>query len=83
MKSTITCFPLGVSLYFANIKAFDTVNNMILLAPLEIDGVRGIPLEWFASYLTNRQQYVSLGNVQSTNQPVKFLKVVHQVPYYS
>ena len=68
-------FTFGVFLDFA--KAFDTVNHMVLLAKLEKYGVRGIPLQWFTSYLTNRQQYVSLGNVQSTNQNAVFLKVVH------
>ena len=28
-------------------------------------GIRGIASEWFASYLTNRQQYVSLDNILS------------------
>ena len=45
-------------------KAFDTVN----LQKLEHYGVRGIVLDWFKSYLTNRKQFVSLHRVQSELQ---------------
>ena len=41
---------------------------MILLNKLEAYGIRGIPLSWFQSYLSNRKQYVALGEVESPKQ---------------
>jgi hypothetical protein len=68
-------FTCGVFLDFA--KAFDTVNHTILLGKLEKYGIRGIPLKWFTSYLTNRQQYVSIDNIQSSKQTVIYLFIIY------
>ena len=61
-------FTCGVFLDFA--KAFDTVNHNILLTKMEKYGIRGLPLQWFTNYLTNRQQYVSMDGTESSKQKV-------------
>ena len=46
--------------------AFDTVNHTILLQRLQTKiGIRGIALDWFASYLADRSQQISIRRVLS------------------
>ena len=46
-------------------KAFNTIDHSILLHKLEHYGFRGIVLEWFKNYLSNRTQYVAFNNCTS------------------
>ena len=52
-------------------KAFDTVNHKILLGKLENLGIRGTPLNWFASYLDDRKQVVKINDVKSSTLTTK------------
>ena len=57
-------------------KAFNTVDHSILLAKLEHYGIRGLPIEWFRSHLTNRQQFISVNN--SDSDPLQIICGVPQ-----
>ena len=56
-------------------KAFDTVNHQILIDKLDHYGIRGVALEIFRSYLSNRKQYVNIDNCKSQTRAIS-----HGVP---
>ena len=60
-KKLKTC---GIFLDFS--KAFDKINHHILLEKLYKYEIRGLPDAWFSSYITNRKQYVKVGNTESS-----------------
>jgi hypothetical protein len=59
-----------VGIFFDLSKAFDTVNHAILLSKLEFYGIRGIVLNWFASYLSHRHQLTEVNSSTSCILPV-------------
>ena len=62
-------YVVGVFLDFS--KAFDMVNNKILLSKLYHYGIRDVALKWFPSYPVNRQQYVIYNGETSNMQQIK------------
>ena len=77
-------------------KAFDTVDHTILLNKLDYYGIKGLALEWFKNYLSDRLQYVEIGGVSfhmlpitcgvphgSILGPLLFLIYVNDLPMYS
>ena len=51
--------------------AFDTVDYSILIKKLDKLGIRGVVNKWFASYLTNRKQYVYINNIISDYNTIR------------
>ena len=51
-------------------KAFDTVSHTVLLRKLELYGIVGTTIDWFSSYLSNRQQQCIVEGSLSTPQTV-------------
>ena len=56
---------IGCGVFVDLQKGFDTVDHQMLLAKLNHYGIRGVSNGWFKSYLSNRNQYVSVNGYES------------------
>ena len=70
IKECIDSGKFGCGIFIDLRKAFDTVNHSILFKKLEHYGVRGMLLEWFISYLTDRKQCVFYNGESSNLKPI-------------
>ena len=66
IKNSLDNRKFGWGIFLDLQKAFDTVNHIILLMKLENYGIRGPALEWFKSYLSGREQYVTVNGSSSS-----------------
>ena len=67
-------FTVGVFIDLS--KAFDTVKHNILLKKLNHYGIKGSKLKWFASYLSNRKQFISFNQMEKSSD----LQIEYGVP---
>ena len=85
-----------VSIFLDFSKAFDCLSHKRLLDELRVYGRHGVVLYWFRSYLTNRQQYITLKNSLSGRRLVfcgapqgsifgtlLFIVFIDDFPYFS
>ena len=56
---------IPINIYLDLSKTFDTLDHSILIDKIEFYGVKGVALDLFKNYLTNRKQYVEFEDAQS------------------
>ena len=62
----------SIAVYLDLSKAFDTLDYNILLRKLHHYGIRGIALDWFRSYLTDRKMYVDYKGITSKEHNINY-----------
>ena len=79
-KMDTTEIPLNI--FLDPSKAFDTIDHTIILNKLKYYGLKGLTLNVFQSYLSNRTQYTEIDDTTSTMLPM-FHKVQFWDQLYS
>ena len=77
LQNKIICTALDsgnkvIGIYMDLVKAFDTISHVKLLKAIEETGVNKGFVNWSASYLSGRQQFVKVGNQISDGQACYF-----------
>lgn len=67
VKSMLDCNALVGAVFLDLKKAFDSVNHQVLLSRLTRFNFSEHAMHWFASYLSERKQYVTVDGVKSTS----------------
>lgn len=62
----------SIGIFIDLTKAFDTVSVPILISKLYNIGVRGVVLDMFKSYLSNRKQRIKIGNYISQDESITY-----------
>ena len=70
IRQTLDEGSFGCCIFVDLQKAFDTVDDKILLQKLEFYGIRGACNDWLKSYLSDRKQFVSINVYNSDLMPV-------------
>uniref|UniRef100_A0A1B6M8U9 Reverse transcriptase domain-containing protein n=2 Tax=Graphocephala atropunctata TaxID=36148 RepID=A0A1B6M8U9_9HEMI len=76
VESTLDAIDRGdhaVGIFMDLSKAFDSVCHSSLIGVLNSLGISGVVLDWFISYLKDRNQYVELSYIDKDNQ-ISFVK---------
>jgi hypothetical protein len=67
-------------IFLGLLKAFDVINHNLLLAKLELYGLRGKLHLWLSSYFTDQAQFVEIQHVdQKTSYLMSLKEIKHGV----
>ena len=71
LQQLIKTILITIGIFLDLSKAFDTVNHNILFHKLQHYRIRGIALDWFKNYFSNRQQFVQYNGICSQKMTIE------------